>query len=838
MNTKFLLAALTVGAVSLNVWTATAKPVVKRIYRDARVTRGNTNVIRTQDADDASWLWLPGDGGTARVGDRDLGPHPHGGSVMDPVFLKFRRAFEVKAGDGPLTIDVSADERYYLTVDGTFVSRGPNRSIVENWQYNTYEIRLEPGRHVMEAVVWKTGDKGPLAQLSWRGGFTLKAAGAYHERLTTGVAKWRVGKLFGIEPDGIDNGVWGTGAQWRITGAGVQDAEPSDWKDAEVVRGMACRRSSWHCGVRTHGWMLFPSQIPDQIERRNLPGRVVAVTEKAEWRGLHAYTDDEAKRTLDLSKPFVVPANTRLQLAWDLGVYQCAYPEVVLSGGKGARFSLCWAESAIRADTKLKGAEPGSRNAIVGRCLAGYGDTFVSDGRARGVFTVPWFRCGKWCRIDVETKDEPLTVESIALYESRSPLETEGAFASPDDPTLQDVRRIGARAMQMCCHEMLFDCPYYEQQMYPGDTRVQLNVLSAMTRDDRMIKRAIELFDLGARDDGQCPFNFPSRGTQEGATYTLCYLCMFGDYAMNHADRAWLRARIPGLRKSMAGMELYENADGLLENLPGWRFMDWVPNWQKENGAPPGGAGLNAEINLFWVLAMRSAATAERALGNELQARYWEEKCARLKEKVVAAFWSEARGLLADTPEKKDFSEHAQCLAIVGDVLPADKAEVAFRHLIADEDLDRCTVYFSYYLFEAYFKGGRGDLFLKRLDLWRTYVAKGLTTTQEAPDSGKNGQKESRSDCHAWGAHPIWHMQTGLAGIRPAAPFFEKVLVAPCPGGLRSLTARHPHPRGFVDVDLKFADGKATGTVRTPVAGTFVFGGQKIELAVGANEIK
>ena len=99
MNTKFLLAALTVGAVSLNVWTATAKPVVKRIYRDARVTRGNTNVIRTQDADDASWLWLPGDGGTARVGDRDLGPHPHGGSVMDPVFLKFRRAFEGKAGD-------------------------------------------------------------------------------------------------------------------------------------------------------------------------------------------------------------------------------------------------------------------------------------------------------------------------------------------------------------------------------------------------------------------------------------------------------------------------------------------------------------------------------------------------------------------------------------------------------------------------------------------------------------------------------------------------------------------------------------------------------------------
>ena len=166
---------------------------------------------------------------------------------------------------------------------------------------------------------------------------------------------------------------------------------------------------------------------------------------------------------------------------------------------------------------------------------------------------------------------------------------------------------------------------------------------------------------------------------------------------------------------------------------------------------------------------MRSAAAVERALGNELQAKYWEEKSDKLKQAVVKTFWDEKRGIFADTPAKKDFSEHAQALALLGDVLPAGKAETTFRHLVDDKDLKRCTVYFSYYLFETYFKFGRGDLFLKRLDLWRDYVKKGLTTTQEAPDSGKNGQNESRSDCHAWGAHPIWFMQTGLAGIKPAA---------------------------------------------------------------------
>ena len=817
-----LAVALALGAAQFCL--AAEAPSVTRIFRPARVTRGNTNVLFVQPADEASWIWLKGDGG------RDI------------AFLKFRNEFEVKEGEGKLMIDVSADERYYLTLDGAFVSRGPNRSTVENWQYNTYEIALRPGKHVFEATVWKTCGKGPLAQLSWRGGFVLKADGVYDKRLTTGVAKWQVGKLEGFKPNGKDNNAWGTGDQWLITGTGIVAAEPSAWSEAEVVRGPAGCPGIDTWGIRTDGWMLFPSQIPDQTETVVCPGKVVAVTRDAPWRGRHVYTAAEAKETVDLAKlPITFPAKTRLQLAWDLGRYICAYPVLKMKGAKGARVSWTWTEASMRGSDDKKGGEPGARDAIVGRYLGGYGETFVCDGEREGAFTSPWFRCGKWCRLDIETGDEPLVISDLHLIESRYPLEMEGAFASKDDPSLGGIRRISARAMQMCCHEMLFDCPYYEQQMYPGDTRVQLNVISAMTRDERMIRRAIELYDLNTRDDGQCPFNWPTRGTQEGATYTLCYLLMYGDYAMNHADRTWLRARLPGLRKSMAGMEFYENADGLLENLPGWQFMDWTVGWYWGT-APAGrlGEGVNAEANLLWVLAMKSAALTERALGHELQAQYWDEKRERLKAKIVETFWCEERGLFASTPKKKDFSEHAQCLALLGDVLPADKARTCFAHLISDADLGRVTVYFSYYLFECYFKFGRGDLFLKRLDLWRDYVKKGLTTTQEAPDwtDEKGELQESRSDCHAWGAHPVWFMQTGLAGIRSAAPFFERVRVAPCPGTLTELTAKHPHPQGFIEVDLKFANGKASGTVKTPVPGTFEFGGRRIPLVVGENAIQ
>jgi len=829
---KGLFGCLVVCWTAMFVSSVRAEDVaIRRIFREPRLTRGNTNIQKVQPIDDASWIWLPGDDG--------LGYQ---------TFLRFRNEFEVKVGEGNLVIDVSADERFYLTCDGEFVARGPNRSMVENWQYNTYVLELQPGRHVLEAAVWKTGGCAPLAQLSWRGGFILKANEAFDKRLTTGVAKWQVGKLSGIREMSIDNGVWGTGCQWEIAGGGVVAGEPESWKTAEEVRGPAGFKDSASCGQRTDGWMLFPSQLPDQTELVVRPGRAVAATHAAAWRKPHDYSEAETKSPevaafndflSGKADRFTVPAKTRLQLAWDLGRYICAYPELTLSAAKGARLSWTWAEATQRAKDNLKGGEPGARDRIVDRHLNGYGDVFIPSAAKPGTFMPPWFRCGKWCRLDIETGDDPLVITGLKLIESRYPLEMEGAFASEQDPSLADVRRISARAMQMCCHEMLFDCPYYEQQMYPGDTRVQLNVISAMTRDDRIIRRAIELYDLGTRDDGQCPFNWPTRGTQEGATYTLCYLLMYGDYAMNHADRAWLKARLPGLRKSMAGMELYENKDGLLENMPGWQFMDWVVGWDPRGTAPGGryGQGVNAEANLFWVLAMKSAETTERALGNELQAQYWAARRVRLSQKIVETFWCADRGILADTPAMKDFSEHAQCLALLGDVLPADKAKTCFDHLVKDEDLKRTTVYFSYYLFETYFKFGRGDLFLKRLDLWRTYVKKGLTTTQEAPDSGKNGQHESRSDCHAWGAHPIWFMQTGLAGIRSAAPFFEKVLVAPCPGGLKTLVAKHPHPQGFVEVDLRFENGKAAGVVKTPVPGTFVYGGRRVELVAGTNTL-
>ena len=779
---------------------------VRQVLRPERVLRGDTGVQILQPIDEAAWVWMPG-----------LVPAP----PAEGVFLRFRRRFTTVPGEETMRLDVSADERFVLLLDGEDFARGPHRGTPDRWLYQTYEIRLEPGPHTLEAVVWQLGDSAPLAQLTKRGGFILRAEGAYDELLTTGKAPWKVARLAGTRPlpDGDWGGSFGAGTPVEVRGTSFLREMPpdADFGPAEVVMPPLRTGNFW--GQRTRGWLLFPTTLPDQTHTPCAPGAV---------RGGGASPSPPA--------PFTVPAHAKAALLWDLDDYYCAYPEMTVSGGAGAVVRWGWTES-LRGPDGLKA----HRDAWEGLSFRGFTDEFRPDGRSGAHFTTPWWRCGRWCRIEIETADEPLAVEGVRLFESRYPMESEASFEC-DDASLGAVQRICLRGMQMCSHEMFFDCPYYEQQMYPGDTRVQLLTVGAIHADDRLIRHAITLFDLSRRDNGMVGMNYPTRGLQESSTYTAIWPFMLRDYVRWHANADWLRARAPGMRHTLHGLALRENADGLLEDLPGWSFMDWTPEWDATRGVAPHGRpgeGVSALNNLLYLHALQSAAEVDEALGEPLFAAAWRDRAERLGCAILDAFWCEERGMVADAVEKTAFSEHAQCLSLLAGLLDGDRRERAFRGLLEAPDLARCTVYFSHYLFETYLLFGRADLFLRRLDLWRRYVAMGLRTPLEAPDGGKNGQPEARSDCHAWGSHPLFHLHAGVAGIRPAAPFFGAVRIAPCPGPLRFIRSTTPTPRGPVSLDLAFEDGHVRGTVTLPdgLPGTFSWQGRDTALRAGTQSV-
>ena len=102
-------------------------------------------------------------------------------------------------------------------------------------------------------------------------------------------------------------------------------------------------------------------------------------------------------------------------------------------------------------------------------------------------------------------------------------------------------------------------------------------------------------------------------------------------------------------------------------------------------------------------------------------------------------------------------------LAILTDALPAAEQRALMERVLADSTLIPASYYFDYYVFEALRKVGLGDRYIEQLAPWRGMLALGLTSAPEKPEP-------TRSDTHAWSAHPNYGLLATVLGVRPASP--------------------------------------------------------------------
>jgi hypothetical protein len=512
----------------------------------------------------------------------------------------------------------------------------------------------------------------------------------------------------------------------------------------------------------------------------------------------------------------------------DLVTYLCAYPTLVVSGGAGGEVRVHWAESLCHTpDVWCK--RKGDRNAIDGKYFAGIGDTFLLDGGARRCFDTLWWQAGRYVELVVTTAEKPLTIEQFMLRETRYPLELESSFAASDHRLARTIP-ILVRGMQMCSHETYMDCPYYEQLMYAGDTRLEALTTYVMTRDSRLPRKALYLFDRSRLASGLTQSRYPSNVLQVIAPFALWWVGMVRDYAFWRDDPATVQALMPGLRATVEGYRRLLAADGLVHTPPGWNFMDWVPAWQP-GGVPPGaGAGTSGSLNWQLILTLADIADLEARLGEPELAIRARRQAADLAARATATFWDEERGLFADDPTRQHFSEHTQSLAILSGQLDTTRQARVGDALLRDQDLARTTISFSHYLFETYRRLGRIDALLGRLALWFEHERLGLTTPLEMPEP-------SRSDCHAWGSHPLYHYFATILGIRPAGLGFRTVDITPQLGPLTSATGRLVHPRGTISVEIRVDDERLHGEATLPedVRGTLHLAGRTVTLASGSN---
>ena len=694
-------------------------------------------------------------------------------------------------------IHVTADERYMLLLDGKVLARGSERGDREHWFYETYDIAINVGLRVSSGevrkfhrlvfLVWSVGDHSPLAQVTVNHGFLCIADNpALKDKLTTGHAPWKCAELKGIEMI-PQTSTYGVGDRFRFHG----DAFEFDL----IENGAGALNSVIYGDLK--GVAPVPGDTPTLQEAGDLnpiqilrPATLPAMY-YGDWKSYKvrhvencaaydtASVTIEAKNDLPSEHdkweqflhggPMEIGRHQKVRAIVDLDNYACVYWHLSVSKSKGAKVRIHFQEALIK---DFKDGDRGNRDEVIGghfvmmwsRAL-GFGDEIL-PGDKGGSFTPFWWIAGRYMEIYIETEDEPVLLQGFRLEETHYPIIPLNPPFHCADESLNKIVDICIRTLPMDAHETFYDCPYYEQLQYVGDSRIESMVMMAMTDDNRLSAKATDLYRWSIGYRGFTQSRYPSRIRQYIPPFSIWWVQMVHDQHLWRGAKALLKAMLPAVRSVLSFFEQYIDRDehspgfGLMKSTDQWNFVDWIPAWK--DGVPPGGVhGHSLAINMQLLLSLEAAVELETVYGHHNSQRpymaWLQELRAAIKRHVSAD------GFLLDAPDVKTVSEQPHALA----VLSTDKElqKIGAHWYDKKPEGAKATYYYQHYRHEALAKLGRHEELLTNIrGEWGGMIKKGLKTTIEMPDPG-------RSDCHAWAAHPVFHLQTKILGIKPIEAF-------------------------------------------------------------------
>jgi len=748
-------------------------------------------------------------------------------SQRDEVFLHFRKVIEFSTPPQHFYVDVSGDNQFILHVNQQRVGSGPSRSDLAHWKYETYDLGpfLRPGKNVLAATVWNFGTHSPIAQISDRTAFLVHGEGDA-ERIADTDASWDVeveGGLRSLQPRvhgyyAADPGVRieASGFDWSWDREGTSEKA---WTKA-IPLGRGSLRGETDA---PNNWQLVKDALPP-MEMKLVPSGKVVRAEGIEMpQGFPA-------------QGLTVPAHTNASILIDNSTLTTGYPVLTASGGEGSIIRLTYGEALFD-----EAGQKGNRNDIAGRHIEGPVDEFVvSNSDPREFMPLPW-RTWRYLQIDVEATDQPVHLNSLKTWFSAFPFVERATFSS-DDASLRSIWDIGWRTARLDAHDTYMDTPYWERLQYIGDTRIQALISYAVAGDDRLARQAIEAFDNSRVPDGITQSRYPSSLVQMIPTFSLFWVDMLHDFWMYRGDADFVRAHLPGTRTVMDWYLARQRADGLMGKVPWWPFVDWGTDF--ESGMPPqdddGGSSI---ITLQFVEALRNAAEIEAAMGDPRKAQDYRAAAEHAVDAVRRLCWNKQFGVIADTPAQKHYSQHANILGVWLDVIPQRQQRDVLEKILSTSDagfhastpvpaMTAATYYFRFYLARAVEHAGMADQYLELLGPWRKMVSLGLTTWAESPEP-------TRSDCHAWSAHPKFDLLTIVAGIHPGTVGFESVRLEPHLGTLNHVEASMPTPKGDVEARYRRVPGgvEAIVTLSDGMSGKLTWKGHDQTLRQGQQKL-
>jgi alpha-L-rhamnosidase len=283
--------------------------------------------------------------------------------LREPIVLHFRRALTLPSAPASYRVRVSADNRFILFVNGHRVGDGPARGDLTHWRYELFDLAplLKTGQNLITATVWNFGVLAPIAQMSDRTAFLLESEAVGRNSIST--------------PDGWlveeEKGHHATRPRLTVT---IKDlhGRRSRRRDRrrplrlELEFAKRARSSTWVPAASPMRDSIFSRRQQSPLRRHH---RRQSLGPRAGLASAHGVCADACRRNPSAShmigaeqpglakfpqEPATLPAGVHVHILLDRKTLTTAYPQLTVSGGKGAHIVLTYAE-ALYDKSKQKG---------------------------------------------------------------------------------------------------------------------------------------------------------------------------------------------------------------------------------------------------------------------------------------------------------------------------------------------------------------------------------------------------------------------------------------------------------------------------------------------------
>ncbi|WP_373232348.1 family 78 glycoside hydrolase catalytic domain [Cohnella sp.] len=726
---------------------------------------------------------------------------PEEGGSMEHRLVYFRRSFHVAEGVKPrLAVDITADSRYRLFVNGRSVAVGPCKGDRHTQHYETVDVSslLRPGDNVLAVQVLRypalepfiSGAGGPISV--WRSqsaGLLVEASlrdehDAELEPLHSG-PEWKVYRHRGYRYVPKPLIQWMGGVE-EVDGTGApQGWQNPGFNDDEWAQALPFAETKGDWGLLSP-WNLVPRPIPFLYEEE----RTFVKVTRSEGIG------PEQAEKLMAGATFQLAAGCKLALELDAGELTTGYLTVGVRGGRGSVIRMlcseCYEDPSSSAMRRIKGNRADANGKLMGEYdvyrVAGH-----ADQRSIEVYEPFWFRTFRYVQLEIEAGEEPIELVSFTYQETGYPLEVKGEFRCSDEE-LNMIWELSVRTLKRCMHETYEDCPYYEQLQYAMDSRLMMLFTYYVSADDRLPRRTIADFYRSRQPSGLLQSRFPSVEPQIIPSFALYWVDMLAEHYEFFGDRELIAAYRPALIELMDWYDARLTDSGIVGVTSDryWTYFDWVEAWPL--GAPP-----ESKDRPMYLLSLMYAASLRKAAWL-LEETGWSDAAGEMLARadsmcgaVRRLAWSEERQLFRDLPDTEIYSQHTQIMAVLAGTVIGEEARQLMERTLR-EPIHLVTLPFSFLLFQALKKTGLHHQAFGLWDRWRVFTKQGLTTLPET-------EVNPRSDCHAWSAVPLAEFPASFLGVTPAEPGFKTISIEPWPGKLKWAKGSIPTVQGTVEVE-------------------------------------